>query len=199
MVYIVDGIEFLQPLARAQVLSENLLVQIAWCKLEMSLQHRDSESNATEHAIRTWQMSSQHNDSESNATEHAITTWQEQRWRRSKECQHVIILFVSLRLHRNGYVLQPVLGQKLPALLNEANPQEGFFEVLYQGIIDDEKLLKAVIDFIAGWESFDGASLEDLLADEAVSREAAAFLPTTVPLWMWINGRLGRLSEEEDD
>ena len=138
-----------------------------------------------------WQMSSQHNDSESNATEHAITTWQEQRWRRSKECQHVIIVFVSLRLHSNGYVLQRVLGQKLPAFLNEATQQDGFFEVLEKGIINDWKLLDAVIDFLARWESLHDASYRDLLADAAVSREAAAFLPTTVPLWKWISGRLG--------
>ena len=148
----------LQLLARAQVLSENLLVQIAWCKFAMSLQHLYTESNAAEHAIRTWQMSSQHNDSNSNATEHAIKTWQEQRWRRSKECQHVIIVFVSLRLHRNGDVLQRVLGQNLPALLNEATQQDGFFEVLEKSIISDGKLLDAVIDFFAKWPSRHDAS-----------------------------------------
>ena len=157
----------------------------------MSSQHRDSESNATEHAIRTWQMSSQHNDSESNATEHAITTWQEQRWRRSKECQHVIIVFVSLRSHRKSDVLESVLGQNLPALLNEATEQDGFFEVLKKGIISDGKLLDAVIDFLARWPSLRDASYQDLLADTAMCREAAALLPPTLPLWKWITGRLG--------
>ena len=136
-------------------------------------------------------MSSQHNDSESNATEHAITTWQEQRWRRSKECQHVIIVFVSFRSHRNGDGLQRVLGQNLPALLNEATQQDGFFEVLEQGIISDGKLLDAVIDFLTRWQRRHNASYQDLLADAAVSREAATLLPTTVSLWKWINGCLG--------
>ena len=157
----------------------------------MSSQHRDSESNATEHAITTWQMSSQHNNSKSNATEHAITTWQEQRWRRSKECQHVIVVFVSLRSHRKGEVLQRVLGQNLPALLNEATEQDGFFEVLEKGIISDGKLLDAVIDFLAKWPSLRDANYRDLLANTAVCREAAALLPPTVPLWKWITGRLG--------
>ena len=136
-------------------------------------------------------MSSQHRDSESNATEHAITTWQEQRWRRSKECQHVIVVFVSLRSHRKGEGLQLVLGQNLPALLNEATQQDGFIEVLSEGIIHDWKLLEAMIDFLARRERLHDCSYRDLLADAAVSREAAAFLPTTVPLWKWISGRLG--------
>ena len=157
----------------------------------MYSQHRDSESNATEHAIKTWQMSSQKNHSESNATEHAITTWQEQRWRRSKACQHVIIVFVSLRSHRNGDGLQRVLRQNLPSLLNEANQQDGFFKVLEKGIISDGKLLDAVIDFLARWPSLRDASYRDLLADTGMYREAAALLPPTVPLWMWITGRLG--------
>ena len=148
----------LQLLARAQLLRENVLVQIGWCKLQMSSQHRDSESNATEHAITTLQMSSQHNNSKSNATEHAITTWQEQRWRRSKECQHVIVVFVSLRSHRKSEVLQRVLGQNLPALLNEATQQDGFLEVLEKSIISDGKLLDAVIDFLAKWPSRHDAS-----------------------------------------
>ena len=79
--------------------------------------------------------------------------------------------------------MQRVLGQNLPALLNEATEQDGFFEVLEKGIINDWKLLDAVIDFLARWESLHDASYRDLLADAAVSREAVAFLPTTVPLW----------------
>ena len=103
----------------------------------------------------------------------------------------MIIVFVSFRSHRNGDGLQRVLGQNLPALLNEATQQDGFFEVLEKGIINDWKLLDAVIDFLARWESVHDASYRHLLADAAVSREAVAFLPTTVPLWKWISGRLG--------
>ena len=47
-----------------------------------------------------------------------------------------------------------------------------------------------MIDFFARWECVHDASYRDLLADAAVSRQAAAFLPETVPLWKWINGRL---------
>ena len=103
----------------------------------------------------------------------------------------MIIVFVSFRSHRNGDGLQRVLGQNLPALLNEATQQDGFFEVLEKGIISDGKLLDAVIDFLTRWQSRRNASYRDLLADAAVSREAAALLPTTVSLWKWISGRLG--------
>ena len=103
----------------------------------------------------------------------------------------MIVVFVSLRSHRKGEVLQRVLGQNLPALLNEATQQDGFFEVLKKGIINDSKLLDAVIDFLARWTSLDEASYCDLLADSAVSREAAVLLPTTVQLWKWIDCRLG--------
>ena len=84
-----------------------------------------------------------------------------------------------------------VLEQNLPALLNEATQQDDFFEVLEKGIISDGKLLDAVIDFFTRWQRRHNASYRDLLADAAVSREAAALLPTTVPLWEWIVCRLG--------
>ena len=103
----------------------------------------------------------------------------------------MIIVFVSFRSHRNGDGLQRVLGQNLPALLNEATQQDGFFKVLEKGIISDGKLLDAVIDFLTRWQRRHNASYRDLLADTAMCREAAALLPPTVPLWKWITGRLG--------
>ena len=53
-----------------------------------------------------------------NATEHAIAKWQAFRWRKSKDCQHVIQVVLSLRANANhqNLKLEEILTRHLPQL-----------------------------------------------------------------------------------
>ena len=63
-----------------------------------------------------------------NATEHAIAKWQAFRWRKSKDCQHVIQVVLSLRANANhqNLKLEEILTRHLPRLFMP-NTEDAFF------------------------------------------------------------------------
>ena len=115
-----------------------------------------------------------------------------QCWRTSKDCQHVIQVFLSLRVNSiPGHSrLADILALELPPLLMLQNQKDAFLVLLQREKVSDVKLLDAFNEFLATWTRPVWASYRDLLADANVDREAAALLPATVPLWMWIQERL---------
>ena len=138
-----------------------------------------------------------------NATEHAIAKWQISRWRKSKVCQHVIQVVLSLRAtaNRQNLKLEEILTRHLPRLLM-LNTEDAFFTMLcvptlrippkwaVTYLLDDANLRDAVVDLIAKWPHQHLLTYQELLENSAVARQMNVCLPKEVSMWQWIKRRL---------
>ncbi len=106
-----------------------------------------------------------------NATEQAIAKWQAMCWRRSKDCQHVIQVVLSLRANANRqkWGVEVILARHLPRLFMP-NTEDAFFAMLQQGTMTDASLRDSLVDFFQKWPHQHFATYQDLLADSAVAR-----------------------------
>ena len=137
-----------------------------------------------------------------NATEHAIAKWQAFRWRKSKDCQHVIQVVLSLRANANhqSLKLEEILTRHLPRLFIP-NTEDAFFTMLcvptsqcsewtVTYLLTDANLRDSVVDVFAEWRHQHLLTYQKLLENSAVARQMNVCLPKEVPMWQWIKRRL---------
>ena len=138
-----------------------------------------------------------------NATEHAIAKWQISRWRKSKDCQHVIQVVLSLRAtaNRQNLKLEEILTRHLPRLFMP-NTEDAFFTMLcvptlrippkwaVTYLLNDANLRDSVVDVFAKWRHQHLLTYQKLLENSAVARQMNVCLPKEVPMWQWIERRL---------